>query len=369
MKLALLTNYLPPYRRPLILELQKHFDEVRVLVSTSRARLHEVAFAHDGLNVHLQRGLNWKRTWRTARFSEQVDMHIPLDTVVQLGRFQPDLILTGEFGARTIQASLYGAAAGVPVWVWATLTDHLEVERDRARQQVRRWLLRRVNGVVVNGSSGARYVRALGPAGLPVEIIPQTSDIAAFLRLPLERTVEERKTLLLVGRLAPGKYVQETLAAARELAREMPLRLVVVGDGPLRDAVAAEARSVPGLTWAGYVDFERLPEWYARAGVLMFPTLGDEWGLVVNEALAAGMPVMGSVYSQAVQELIEPGVNGWHFRPDSVADVREAMRRVLLTDHASLARMGNDARQSIARLTPASVAERFVNVLTVASAA
>ena len=53
-----------------------------------------------------------------------------------------------------------------------------------------------------------------------------------------------------------------------------------------------------------------------KVGVLVFPTLADEWGLVVNEALAAGVPVLGSLYSQAVEELVRDGENGWTFRPD-----------------------------------------------------
>ena len=60
---------------------------------------------------------------------------------------------------------------------------------------------------------------------------------------------------------------------------------------------------------------ERMAEVYAKASLFAFPTLADEWGVVVNEAMAAGLPVLGSIYSQAVEELVEDGVSGWVFRP------------------------------------------------------
>ena len=57
-----------------------------------------------------------------------------------------------------------------------------------------------------------------------------------------------------------------------------------------------------------------MAEVYAKASLFAFPTLADEWGVVVNEAMAAGLPVLGSIYSQAVEELVEDGVSGWVFR-------------------------------------------------------
>src|ERR1035441_3133457 len=75
--------------------------------------------------------------------------------------------------------------------------------------------------------------------------------------------------------------------------------------------------------------YSDMPEVYQRAGVLVLPTLADTWALVVNEAMAAGLPILGSVYSQAVDEMVVDGVNGWRFRSDDAEDSYRALCRVM----------------------------------------
>jgi glycosyltransferase involved in cell wall biosynthesis len=87
--------------------------------------------------------------------------------------------------------------------------------------------------------------------------------------------------------------------------------LELVGDGP--EAVRLARVPLPGnvtVRCSGTVAYEQITGAYARAGLFVFPTLAYEWGLVVNEAMAAGLPVLGSVYSQAVEELVRDGVSG-----------------------------------------------------------
>src|SRR5215211_554937 len=94
--------------------------------------------------------------------------------------------------------------------------------------------------------------------------------------------------------------------------------------------------------------------------MLVFPTLADEWGLVVNEAMACGLPVLGSTYSQAVEELVEDGTNGWVFRPDSHEATFNALDRALRTPHEVLQGMRESARNKVSELDPDVVAQRVV---------
>jgi glycosyltransferase involved in cell wall biosynthesis len=85
----------------------------------------------------------------------------------------------------------------------------------------------------------------------------------------------------------------------------------------------------------------------------VFPTLSDEWGLVVNEAMASGLPVLGSKYSQAVEDLVEDGRTGWTFAPDNVAEVDSGIRRALQETEATIRAMGQLAREAVACVSPA----------------
>lgn len=85
--------------------------------------------------------------------------------------------------------------------------------------------------------------------------------------------------------------------------------------------------------------------------------------LVVNEAMAAGVPVLGSRYSQAVEELVEDGVNGWVFSPDDPDDFDAALQRAIETPRPVLLEMGEAARRTVAHLTPQWAAERIADVI------
>src|SRR5206468_6354612 len=117
------------------------------------------------------------------------------------------------------------------------------------------------------------------------------------------------------------------------------------------------------LRFVGNVRYRDLPTWYEQGGILVFPTLADEWGVVVNEALAAGLPVLGSLYSQAVEELVRDGQNGWMFRPDRAEEIWRALDRALSLPEPELHAMRVQARRSVDHLTPALVADRILNAV------
>ena len=98
--------------------------------------------------------------------------------------------------------------------------------------------------------------------------------------------------------------------------------------------------------------------------MLVLPTLADEWGVVVNEAMSAGLPVLGSVYSQAVEELVEDGHTGWTFAPDRPESLDAALTSALRTSSTDLARMGEAARQRAASLAPLHVAEAIAQAVS-----
>lgn len=366
MRVALLTNFVAPYRLPLFRALRTQLGELRILVSTAMEANRQWQVDWADLDVVVQKTLTLRRTWKHERFTEPYELHVPYDTILQLKRYRPDVIITGEFGLRTAQAIAYGKLTGTPVIVWATLTEHLEQGRNRIRRVARRAIVRAVDRIITNGESGARYLRSVGADPARIVKIPQTTDLSAFAALPLARAEYAARRLLCVGMVSQLKGSDLLLQALDIWAHRHPdqrIAITFVGEGPLRPVL--EKRTLPpNLTveWAGAVQYDELPGWYARAGILVFPTQGDEWGLVVNEALAAGVPVLGSEYSQAVDELVVDGQNGWRFRPDDAAAIAEALTRALATTDEKLHAMRAQARATVAELTPEKIAAAFTAV-------
>ena len=137
-----------------------------------------------------------------------------------------------------------------------------------------------------------------------------------------------------------------------------------MGDGELAGELAAQTlpRNVT-QRFCGAVPYDDMPGYYAQCDLLAFPSLLDEWGLVVNEAMAAGLPVLGSVLAQAVTELVVDGQTGWTFDPSDPAAMRQAIEHALDTTPDQIMAMRASARRRIASLTPESATTRIAEAL------
>jgi glycosyltransferase involved in cell wall biosynthesis len=126
--------------------------------------------------------------------------------------------------------------------------------------------------------------------------------------------------------------------------------LVIVGEGPLRDAIASRI-SEPGLTshvhLPGRKSYDELPDLYGLASAFVLPSINDEWGLVVNEAMAAGLPVLVSKGTGCHEDLVEGGVNGYVFDPSDAAQLEGLLHKLSTSDDCET--MGRASRSIISR--------------------
>ena len=368
-RVVLLTNFIPPYRLPLYKAIAQRVEEFEVLISTPMEPNRSWQPNWEGLNVTVQKNLTLQRTWRHPHgFSEPLYVHIPYDTIWLLSQKQPDVIISGEMGFRTLQSALYHKFnSQSKLILWATVSEYSEQGRGKLRERLRRWLVPQADAVVVNGQSGARYVSQFGITDEQIFPAPYTTDISPFLSVPLARDIDQAYRLLYVGQLVERKGIEGFLSALVRWGVGHPDRKVefwLVGDGTLRSTL--EQFSVPAnlsLRFLGNVPYNELAQVYAQAGIFVFPTLADEWGLVANEAMAAGLPVLGSLYSQSVEELVVEGETGWTFRADRDVEMDSALEKVLATPGEVLEQMRVTARSRIRDLTPDFVADQILQAI------
>jgi glycogen synthase len=170
---------------------------------------------------------------------------------------------------------------------------------------------------------------------------------------------EDAKTIdvLFVGRLSSEKGVDTLLRAAPGLPGR---RIVIVGDGP----AAAELRALAARTGAGasFVGSRGPAEVAAlmrQARLLVVPSRSEPQGVVVLEALAAGLPVVGSAVG-GIPELIEPGATGWLVAPDDPDALGDAIAAAL-DEPRRLSEMGARARESALAYGPDALARGFAD--------
>lgn len=374
---VLLLNFVPPYRVALLQALEREVRRLTVLVSTGMEADRSWKADWRGLDVRVSRSLTLPyRRRHPDGFGEDLSTHLTVDMLPRLCALAPDVVISSEFGARTLQACLYRCLAPLlgrrsRFLVWATLSEDSERGRGWARTTLRRLMAKRADGAMTNGASGARYLENIGFAPERIFRIHQSTDLDRFADLDISsRSLsDDDRTLKLVtvGSLIQRKGLRPFLQHLITWCETHPDRALnwrLIGDGPERAAL--EALVLPAnlrLTLLGNVAYEDVPALMADADLLAFPTLADEWGLVVNEAMAAGLPVLASCRAQAAEEMVTDGEDGWLFDPADPTSTETALSRALDTPAASRINMGEAARQTAARFSHENTLQRMMQAI------
>lgn len=352
-KILILTNLIPPYWLPILEHFEKKVGELQIFLSTHMEPNRHWKPRWGNLSVYVQKSLTFVKSWRHEQgFCENVFVHLPYDTLPILWRERPDVVISAQLGFRTMQAALYRKLSPqTRLIVWTAISEQTEKGLSLIRTLQRRFLLRFSDAVLADGESGIRYLMRLGVPASKIFPLYYHIELSEFLSLPLERPTATAKRLIYFGQIVKRKGLKPfmiVLAKWLALHPGQKVEFWIVGDGPLRKEL--EAFSLPPtltLRFLGNVEYNELPKLYAQGGILVFPTLADEWGVVVNEALASGMPVLGSSYSQAVEELVKDGVSGWTFQPDDEEKMYEALDRALSTSFGRLNEMRLKCREGL----------------------
>ncbi|HUZ06274.1 MAG TPA: glycosyltransferase, partial [Candidatus Paceibacterota bacterium] len=144
-------------------------------------------------------------------------------------------------------------------------------------------------------------------------------------------------------------------------------KLVLLGDGPLRETLNSQLSTLnlqPFVHLPGFKQYDELPAYYALAGAFVHASTTEQWGLVVNEAMASGLPVLVSSRCGCAADLVRDGVNGFLFDPCNVEELAGLMLKISAFNF-QLSTFGSESRRIIAGWGP----ERFANGLRDAVAA
>lgn len=235
--------------------------------------------------------------------------------------------------------------------------------RSYARRAIKRFLLsplfRLVRGLYI-GEQNRRFFEHYGVAPdrlFPVPYCVDNDDLQSRGAALRPRREELRRSfgidddapvLLFVGKLVAVKDPFVALAAFARLRAQVRCWFLVVGDGELAeefDRKVAEL-AVPNVVRTGFLNQSKLPEAYSAADLFVLPSSFEPWGLVVNEALNFGLPVVAARTVGCAEDLVRDGVNGFTFGVGD-ADALEAHLRVLVSDPDLRVRLGDRGREIV----------------------
>lgn len=223
------------------------------------------------------------------------------------------------------------------------------------------------------GSRQAAYFRHYGVSKTRITIAQMTVDVLGIQDQTKRITSTERDALrqqygaqgsnsivyLFVGRLLEWKGLRELIAAFLQLQNRYAV-LWVAGEGPLKNEVANAVTLQSNVHYLGRLNGKTLIACYHASDIVVVPSYHDPWGLVVNEAMAAGCPVIATANVGASEDLIQEGVTGLLATAKSVSSLRQKMQQCL--DHPHLiAKMSSAAHALISSWTLEAEALRILS--------
>ncbi|HYM79322.1 MAG TPA: glycosyltransferase family 4 protein [Candidatus Dormibacteraeota bacterium] len=335
-RLAILTEIISPYRIPLF----------NALAANSEVNPHVIFLSETDPSLR-----QWKVYTEEIKFSQQVlpswrrrygryNVLLNRGLARALSAESPDAILCGGYSyVASWQAQLWARSRNIPFLLWSE-SNLQDARRGYALvEMMKAEFLRRCDGFVVPGTSALEYLRAHKLREDRIFIAPNAVDNDLFSRaaaMAQKHSAEYRHDLdlppryfLFVGRLVREKGVFDLLSAYARLNDQLreEFGLVFVGDGSCRELLQQQAAAVsPGvIKFAGFAQREQLAAYYALAEMLVLPTYTDTWGLVVNEAMASGLPVIVSSVAGCAADLVRPDWNGLLVPPGNVSALTSAL--------------------------------------------
>jgi glycosyltransferase involved in cell wall biosynthesis len=268
-----------------------------------------------------------------------------------LRREQPAVTVVTGYSPATVKLWLRSLVIKTPYVIWSGTIASAQERIGLLRALQRRLLVRRAVGFVAYGSLARDYLVSIGARRECISVGINTVDTGFFRReVAALRRAPAPPECLCVGDLTERKRPDLALRAFAAASRDHPAALLTfVGDGPLRESLATLARELgvaERVQFAGFRQRAELPAFLARARCLVFPTGFDIWGLVLPEAMAAGVPCLASVHAGATHDLVIEGKTG--FAVD-FADTAVAAARLewFLGHPAEAAALGDACRRHI----------------------
>ncbi|MEO0841441.1 MAG: glycosyltransferase [Cyanobacteria bacterium J06643_5] len=364
-KAIILTEIISPYRIPPFnyLAEDEEIDLTVFFFAETESRRSWLVEKHKiQFNYQVLWGLQLGKSYQSA------PIFLNPDVIYQLWKQQADVIICGGWHHFTHWlAFIYARMTKTPLLIWSESTLKDERSSSNIKRKLKTWIVNQADGYIVPGKAQTKYLLDLGAREDKIYIAPNAVDSDFFTKQAQyyrqQKAIWKDKlgingcVILYVGRLIDEKGIPELLEAFTKLSGNKQVTLVIVGDGSQGTEYHSytQQHKLDNVVFAGFQPQSALPQYYGIADIFVFPTRSDPWGLVLNEAMAGGLPVVCSDAAGAVDDLVVNGKNGYLVPVGDVEKLSETLQ-ILVEDESLRQKMGLYSQKIIADYTPQKMA-------------
>ena len=361
-RVLFLTNYPSPYRVHFFDELGKAMDVTVLFSDRAEDKTHrDAAWFVSGEG-------RFRKVQLTARLAGRGKRNLCVDVIPWLKKDFDAIVVCGYSSPTAMLAIAYLKAKRIPFYM--EVDGGLVRKDSRLKYLYKRLLVGSAKYWISSGEHTTDYLVHYGARREDTFLYPFTSlrerDILPRLpsleekqKLRRELGMTEEKIVVYVGRFTEAKGMDALLEAAPSLERDTGVYFIG-GEPSAAHVEFCENHGLKNVHFVGFQKKEELEVFYKAADLLVLPTKSDVWGLVINEAMACGLPVITTNRCVAGLELIRDGINGYLVPVDDLEALTEKIRAVLTADYRQ---MGAAALETIRPYTFENMAKAHVEIL------
>lgn len=301
---------------------------------------------------------------------------------------QPDVLAIPGWGFPISRAALAFAQKYKIPTVLMSESKHDDEQRTWWKEKLKSWLyVKKFSSALVGGPAHRDYLVNLGFQqhrifeGYDVvdnhyfsqqSIISRSDSVLARKRQP---KIPRKPYFLAVTRLIPRKNIIRLVEAFANYCNIVGIQqawhLVICGSGveesDIRQLIDKyQLNSLVHLP--GFLTYQQIGSWYGLANAFVHPALIEQWGLVINEACAAGLPILCSQTVGACHSLVKNGENGFVFDPQETSAIAQALLKIHSMNEVACLNMGAASQQIVAEFSPEKFGGNLLNAVKTALA-
>ena len=366
MRLTLIINFISPHRIPVFNHIAKikNVDfKVIFLAETEGTRQWKICKDRINFDYKVLRNLH------IYIHSKEMPIYFNWGLWREFRKFKPDAIcICGYHYLASIESLVYAKLKGIPITLWAGSHLSSGFVKNPLAEFYKKTIISRFDSYVTYGTAAREQIIHYGANPQKIVVGCNTVDVEWFAKRSEEMREEEinemkkkypSKNILYVGEFIERKGVINLIKAFEALNMK-DVGLILVGKGKEKDKYLKyiKEHDIRDVFFEGFVQKEKIVKYYKLADVFVLPSLNEVWGLVVNEAMACGLPVISSKLAGVTKDLIKDGINGYSIDPYNTGELTDKLSLILSNENLRV-EMGRKSLQIISGKTAQNLAKQM----------